>query len=183
MEPEELERLFTPEELECFKTNVREHRVYNDFVQYLRVIAKGDVNELVSGAFTWSETPEGHDYWSRISSELPERIESATANPDDLKEERYNLKGYEYMKYFKATEWTRLGKKSLAVHGFEKYTSLMEDDYPTLGKFIVTMLGLETWRGVPNSYKDVIARKKSNDKNVVDGEFYDPRKLKFAEAS
>lgn len=161
MEPQDFIDMLPRDVVEKFKYNLQVRVEDVPRVSFDTYVKMRDPDDVIMGAFTWKDTPEGHTYWRDIQSML----ENGAAFPDP---EDYSVE--DMMPYFKASEWAQLTKKAFKVHGFDKYNQLIAARYKTLGLFIITMLGLENWRGVPHKYNDVTNRRHL--KRPPSGQFY-----------
>lgn len=166
MEPQDFIDLLPKDVVEKFKHNLEHWRCEHDprltFETYVKMKKPSDV---IIGAFTWKDTHEGHSYWRDIQSMLENG--AASQDPEHMSVE-------DMMPYFKASEWAQLTKKAFKVHGFDKYNQVMAARYITLGVFIITMLGVENWRGVPHKYSDITSRRHL--KLPPSGQFYQKQK-------
>jgi hypothetical protein len=163
MEPENFVEKLTKEMLEKFKYNfANQWEGKSSSLTLENYIRRTDMVDIIGGAFMWAGTPEGHDYWREVQSMF---------QSDEVSDDVDGKSIEELMPFFKASEWTALTKKAFKVHGPVKYSQLMEARHKTIGLFIMAMLGLEHWRGVPHRYNDIISRRHLQ--RPTSGQFYE----------
>lgn len=146
MNVEEFEKFLTPHELTNFKAAVKQDSL--NVGTYLQIVDRIDNEEPdLRGCFVWAGTPQGHEYWENISNRINTQTKIMCVD--------------ELMGYFTAKEWAALCKKAFDKHGHESYSTLMGGSFDTLGNFIMSMLKIDKWRGVPIQYVHIMSRKRS----------------------
>jgi hypothetical protein len=125
MELEEFESYLTAEELNYFKENLIGTDmpvVYEAFVKSI-----DDAGSVITGAFNWSRSPQGHVYWSSISM----RIYLA---------QKPLAKGIDYMQYFTAEQWKELTTLVMEHLGTKEYQAWIDSPYTNILSFISSAL-------------------------------------------
>ena len=74
----------------AFLRFIKEKGVYSGYVRNIKnnnktlekVIKNSGVQNLIQGAFIWSKTPEGHYYWSDLSTEWAKFMNQLEVTPE-----------------------------------------------------------------------------------------------------
>lgn len=131
MEPENFESYLTAEELENYKQNLIARDCpwsYEDFVQ------RCTKDNVVKGAFPWSETSEGHRYWFKINERIVNNM--PLPQPDESEDVFEVPKGVDFMQFFTAEQWKELTEIAMEFMGVKEYQHWMNSYYTNLGSFI-----------------------------------------------
>lgn len=126
MEVEEFESYLTMDELANFKRNLEKLRGSAPKIDYDTYVKRMEYGDVVTGAFAWSDAPEGLDYWVEICSRLIERRSLINRH----------MRGYDYMQFFTAEQWSKLCAIAMEFLGTEVYDTWMESKFISITNFL-----------------------------------------------
>ena len=118
MKVEEFENYLTIDELAKFKNILKE--------SYHMRVESEKADSVIARAFLWSNTDEGHNYWSEIQDRLRKGKPLTSGY----------LKGHQYMQYFTANQWSDLCAIAMAFLGTEVYSKWMQGTYVNMTNFL-----------------------------------------------